>query len=135
MKSRVQGGFGGSRGGALGPGGGVSSRGRNTTQWVDTLSVPSVIPDYDFDSPVRPDFLACSNKAMSLCYRRFGTSQEGFSECIYGFLVSSQLLPQPVAALATDVRLDVSGPFAEGASYPCSLASPGNDYPDMVNYF
>ena len=119
--------------GAGARGGGVSVF--STTQYVDPLSAPAVIPDLDFENPVKPDFLTCSNRAVAHCFRRFGTSTASFSDCMYGFLVSSRLLPKGVAALADQARVDTTGAFAEGASLSCELIEPGNGYPGMVAYY
>lgn len=119
-------------------GGGGQSQARSaysTTQQWSGIPVPVVIRDLDFDNPVRPDFLSCSNRALSHCWRRFGTSSDSFSDCMYGFLVSSRLLPKEVSALADQIRVDTSGAFAEGASLSCELIEPGNGYPEMVSYF
>jgi hypothetical protein len=116
-------------------GGGRGNQSYTTTQWVEPLSVPAVIPNLDFDNPVRPDFLTCSNRAMTQCWRQFGTSQASFSDCMYGFLVASRLLPPEVAALADQVRVNTTGAFAEGASLSCELIEPGNNYPAMVSYY
>jgi len=116
-------------------GGGATSRSYSTTQWVYPLTPPSVIPDLDFENHVQPDFLTCSNRAMAHCWRRFGTSQASFSDCMYGFLVASRLLPKSVAALADQARVDTTGAFAEGASLSCELIEPGNGYPGMVAYY
>lgn len=125
------GGHGGGGGGGHGGGGGRY----NTTQWIGPVSSPGAIPDLDFSNPVRPDFLTCSNRAMTQCWRQFGTSQSSFADCMYGFLVASRLLPQEVAALADQARIDTTGAFAEGASLSCELIGPGGGYPDMVSYF
>jgi len=116
-------------------GGGTTSQSYTTTQWVDPLATPGVIHDLDFENPVQSNFLTCSNRAMAQCFRRFGTSQTGFSDCMYGFLVSSRLLPKQVAALADQARIDTSGAFAEGASLSCELIQPANGYPGMVAYY
>lgn len=117
------------------PRGGFSGGHTTTQQWIDPFSSTIVIQDFDFENPTRPDFLTCSNRAMAQCWRRFGTSQTSFSDCMYGFLVASRLLPKEVAALADQARIDTSGAFAEGAALSCELVRPGNNYPAMVDYY
>jgi hypothetical protein len=121
------------------PGGGrssgMTSQSYSTTQYVNAPTAPVVIHDLDFDNPIHPDFLSCTNRAVTQCWRQFGTSQTGFSDCLYGFLVSSRLLPKEVAALATQARISTTGAFAEGASLSCELTEPGNNYPAMVSYY
>ena len=116
-------------------GGGGDNRYNTTTQWIAPLSSPDVVPNLAFENPVRSDFLTCSNRAMAQCWRRFGTSQSSYADCMYGFLVASRLLPKEVAALAEQARIDTTGAFAEGASLSCELIEPGGGYPDMVSYF
>lgn len=121
---------------ALYGGRGRSSSPRVTTQWVGGgTGTNIVIKDLDFENRSTPSFVACANKAVSLCWRQFGTSRESFSDCMYGFLVNSRLLPSNVAALADQVRIDTSGAFAEGASVLCNFGSTSSEYPAMMSYF
>ena len=110
------------------------SRGQ-TTQWLQPSATPLVIPDLDFENPIRPTFLNCANSSMALCYRRFGTSPENFGHCMYGFLVSSRLLPPEVMALAEDARVSTSGAFAEGAAHNCEITVPYGGFPQILDYY
>lgn len=101
------------------------------------IQSPPILRDYDFSSPASPTFLACEQQAISQCFRRFGTSSRSLSECIYGHMVASQILPPQIMALADEAKIDTSGAFAYGASIVCLLPSMGNadGYPAMVDYY
>lgn len=106
---------------------------RTTTQWVEGPLTNPIAPSLDFENPIEPDFLTCSNRAMTQCWRQFGTSQVSFSNCMYGFLVASRLLPPGVATLADQARVSTTGAFARGASLSCDLVTP--DPGMMVAYY
>jgi hypothetical protein len=101
------------------------------------LANPHQLKNYDFSNPITPSFLLCEMNAISLCYRRFGTSSRSLSECIYGHMVGSQILPPEIIALADEAKIDKGGAFLLGASITCRLPSMGNadGYPAMVDYY
>ena len=107
----------------------------NTSQQWNGTPATVVLRDLDFQNPVEPRFLACSNRAVATCWRKFGTSQSSFSDCLYGYLVSSRLLPPEVAALSDQIQVDTSGAFAEGAALSCNLIEPGNNSPEMMSFY
>lgn len=109
-------------------------RGRYSTQQLIQPEMIS-IRDLDFESPKQSDFSTCTNKAVSVCATKFGTSQRGFSDCLYGFLVTNALLPPAIMALASEATIDTTGAFAVGATQSCQLIPPGNNYPGMVAYY
>lgn len=115
---------------------GASIRITNQQNIEPFLVNPPHLKDYDFKNPPSPSFLHCEQNALSLCFRRFGTSRRSLSECLYGHMLVSQLLPPQILALADDARLDTSGAFAVGASVVCPLPVMGGEgIPSMVEYF
>jgi hypothetical protein len=101
------------------------------------LANPPQLKNYEFSSPTNPLFLKCEKHAITSCYRRFGTSSRSLSECIYGHMVASQILPPEIIALADEAKIDTGGSFLFGASMVCRLPNMGNadGYPAMVDYY
>lgn len=109
----------------------------NNQNFDPLLFRPPVLPEYRAGSPVSPTFLGCEQQAIAFCFRRFGTSSRSLSECLYGHMVASQLLPPQIMALADDARIDTSGAYAAGASIICTLPAIGysDGYPAMVDFY
>jgi hypothetical protein len=128
------GGHGGGHGGHGGGHGGHGGGGYGITQYISPVEVPR-LPDLDFQNPVKPEFLTCANSALSVCYSQFGSSSESFADCMYGFLLTSRLLPTSVMALAHDVRIQTSGAFAEGASQSCDMMPTFQGHPGIMDFY